>query len=380
MKRVVLVAILLAGAAGGGILVHYRQADGRDRPVSSTPLAPVTVAAVHTQPEPVERTTIGRVQAISSVAIKVRLDGQITSVPVKDGQDVKAGDVLFTFDDRALKAAVHQAQAQLARDQTQVEAARREAERQGQLAQKEFASQRAVDVARAGAEMAQATLKVDQAMLEMAETQLSYAVIRAPIDGRLGSIGYKVGSVVKSGDASAPLVTLNQLRPIYVSFALPQQDFAPLRTAQARGPVKVLAAVPGEKGAPVVGELAFIDNAIDAATSTVQVKAAFPNEDTRLWPGQFVNVTVTLAVEAEAMVVPSVAVQSGQNGTYVFVVKPDQTATIRPVTVDRVVGTDSVVTKGLDIGEQVVVTGQLRLDEGVKVDIRKGTPVAELRQ
>lgn len=379
MKRVVLVAILLAGIAGGGVIVHYRDAGGHDRPAAPTPAAPVTLAAVQARAEPVERTTIGRVQAVSSVAIKARLDGQITSVPVRDGQDVKAGDVLFTFDDRALKAAVHQAQAQLARDQAQVEVARREAERQGQLAQREFASQRTLDVARAGAEAAQATVRVDQAALEMAETQASYAVIRAPIDGRLGAIGYKTGSVVKSGDASAPLVTLNQLRPIYVSFALPQQDFAALRAAQARGPVKVLAVVAGDKGPPAVGDLAFIDNAVDAATSTIQVKAAFPNDDTRLWPGQFVDVTVTLAVEADAMVVPSVAIQSGQNGTYVFVVDADRTAAIRPVTVDRTVGGDSVITKGLTLGEQVVVSGQLRLDQGVKVDIRQGTPVAELR-
>jgi multidrug efflux system membrane fusion protein len=195
-------------------------------------------------------------------------------------------------------------------------------------------------------------------------------VIRAPIDGRLGTIGLKLGSTIKAADAT-PLVTINQLRPIYVAFSLPERELAELQKAMAAGPLTVAATIPGDEDAPQGGVLAYIENATDPETGTLSVKARFPNEQERLWPGQFVNVVLTLRVEPNAIVVPSEAVQTGQDGSLVFVIKPDDTVETRAVTIDRTVGADTVIAKGLSPGERVVTVGQMRLVPGAKVEVQE---------
>jgi len=333
---------------------------------------PVEAAIAVRKPMPVEIDAIGRVQTVASVAVKARIEGVVQTVTAVDGQEVKAGDVLFTLDDRALQAAVRQAEATLARDRAQLENARREVERQTPLSQKDYVTKSQMDQTRTNAAAMEATVRNDEALLEMAKVTLSYSVVRAPIDGRLGTINYKVGNTVRTSDAT-PLVTLNQIAPIYVAMSVPQSNFAPIQQALAGGPVKVRAVVPGDAGAPLEGTIAYIENAIDTASNTLALRATFANADRRLWPGQFVNATIVLSVEQNAIAVPAEAVQAGQSGNYVFVVKdkaPGKAAEMRPVQVDRTIAGQAVIAKGVAEGETVVVNGQLRLENGTPVSVK----------
>jgi multidrug efflux system membrane fusion protein len=337
---------------------------------------PVLAAEVKTQPMPVEISTIGNVQPIASVAVKPRIDGQIVKVAVHDGQEVKAGDVLFLLDSRQAQAALDQALATLQRDHAQLANARRELERLTPLGRKDYASKQQLDTAQTSVDAAEATVKADQAAVEGAQVQLSYTTIRAPIDGRLGTVAFKLGNTVRSGDAAA-LVTLNQLRPIYVAFSVAERDLAELQTAMSAGPLPVTATIPGSQGEPQQGQVSYLENAIDSQSGTLSVKATFANQNEALWPGQFVNVVVQLRVEPDALVVPSEAVQQGQNGAYVFVIKPDDTVELRPVTVDRSVGDQTVIASGLKAGERVVTDGQMRLTPGAEVEVQKPGTAAQ---
>jgi membrane fusion protein, multidrug efflux system len=212
-------------------------------------------------------------------------------------------------------------------------------------------------------------VKADEAALQSARVQLSYAVIAAPIDGRLGTIAQKTGNSIKGNDTN-PLVTINQLRPIYVAFSVPQAELGGLQDATAAGKLRAMATRPGSEGAPEEGEVAYIENAVDPASNTIGVRAAFPNAQNRLWPGQFVDVTVTIRTDPQALVVPAEAVQVGQQGQYVFVIKDDATIDMRPVTVDRTIGGEAVIAKGVAAGEKVVTQGQLRLEPGTKVEVK----------
>lgn len=343
--------------------VSYAQSAGQ--PVSNG--VPVRVATATVKPTPVEFDTIGNVQTVSSVAIKSRIDAVIDQVQIQDGQYVKAGDVLFQLDARSAQAMVHQAEAALARDQVQLANANRNVDRDKQLLTKEFVSHQQFDTNSATADALSATVKADQALLENAKVQLSYYTIAAPIDGRVGLISIKRGNSIKSNDV--PLATINQILPIYVSFALPQDELPDLRSAMAQGPVLVHVLPKGDKGAPVAGKIGFFENSIDMTSGTVTVRASFDNNEQRLWPGQFVNVSVVVRTDPNALVVPPAAVQIGQNGTYVFLIKDDNTATIQPVTVDRNVGGMAVISKGLQAGDKVAIDGQLRLSEGTHVRI-----------
>jgi membrane fusion protein, multidrug efflux system len=337
---------------------------------------PVLAGEVVARPMPVEISTIGNVQPIASVAIKPRIDGEIVKVAAQDGQEVKAGDVLFLLDSRQAQATLEQTLATLQRDQAQLANARRELERLTPLGRKDFASKQQLDVAQTGVSAAEATVKADQAAVEGAQVQLSYTTIRAPIEGRLGTIVFKLGNTVRAGD-SAPLVTINQLRPIYVAFSVAERYLAELQTAMAAGPLPVSVTIPGHKAAAPKGRVSYLENAIDSESGTVSVKATFDNQDEALWPGQFVNAVVQLRVEPNALIVPSQAVQQGQNGAYVFVIKPDDSVELRPVTVDRTVGGDTVVASGLAAGERVVTDGQMRLSPGAKVEIQKPAAAAD---
>lgn len=329
---------------------------------------PVVVADVVAKPVPIQVSTIGHVQTIASVAVRSRIDGQISKVLVHDGQDVTAGDELFELDDRQARAQLAQAQGTLMKDSAQLRFAKQEVERIAPLVSKNVASRQQLDQVQANLGALEGSIKADEAQITNIEAQLSYDTIRAPIDGRLGTIALKEGNTIQS-NSSAPLVMINQLHPIYVTFAVPQSDLARIQEAMEAAPVKVTAVAPDSGEEPETGDIAYIENAIDAASNTLSVKAKFANAHERLWPGQFVNVVVTLRIEPEALVVPSETVQTGQQGFYVYVVKPDMTVELRNVAIGQVANNQTVITKGLSKDEKVVTTGQLRLKTGTKVKI-----------
>jgi multidrug efflux system membrane fusion protein len=333
---------------------------------------PVRVATSEIRPMPVEIDTIGNVQTVASVAVKSRIDAVIDQVLVKDGQFVKAGDVLFQLDSRAAQASLHQAEATLARDQVQLANAQRIADRDKTLISKDYVSHQQFDNDTATATALEATVKADQAQVESAKVILSYYTIVAPIDGRVGVIAIKQGNSIKANDV--PLATVNQIQPIYVSIALPQNNLPELRKAMAQGPVTVRVMPAGDRGEPITGKIAFFDNAIDSTSGTINVRSTFDNANQRLWPGQFVNVSVLVRTDPNAVVIAPGAIQAGQNGTYVFVVKDDNTAEARPVTVDRTVDGMAVIAKGLRPGEKVVTDGQLRLTNGTRVQVVSDAP------
>jgi multidrug efflux system membrane fusion protein len=377
MKRVLLAIAFVAVAAGAGVvyqtgLLVPAQSQTEAPPPRQTAAVPVTVAAAKREPVPARLETIGNVQTIASVAVKSRIDAYITEVRIQDGQYVKAGDVLFRLDSRAAEAQVHQMEGQLARDRAQLANAKRETERQQPLAAKDFVSRQQYDQVVTTAQSLEAAVKADEAALENAKVLLTYYTITAPLDGRVGAINLKAGNNVKSNDLA--LVTINQMKPIYVGFSLPQTELPGVRAALAAGPVEVVAEAAGDSGPPEKGRVTFFDNAVDTGTGTIAMKATFANDRERLWPGQFVNVAVTLRTDPDALIVPEAAVQVGQNGTYVWLVKPDATAEMRPVKVSRTVDGKSVVAEGLAPGDTVVTDGQLRLTTGSRVQVKDPAP------
>ena len=372
MKRVTIAVAFLAVVAAGGIAYRtfvLKAAEPPPAAAAAAPAVPVVMAPATRKPMPVRIDAIGTVQPIATVAVKSRVDGEIAEVKISDGQAVKAGDVLFVLDTRAAEAQLKQSEATLAKDRAQLENAKRDVGRYKPLTEKEFVSRQQLDTAQTAADALEATVLADQAIIDTFKVQLTYYTIRSPMDGRVGTIALKTGNAVKAQDTIS-LVTINQIKPIYVSYAVPQRELPGIRVAVGVGTVPVQAMVPGDPGAPINGKIFFFDNQIDPTTGTISLKAIFDNADERLWPGEFVNVSSTLRTEADAITVPSSAVQVGQNGNYVFVVKPDNTVEVRPVTVDRTVGTESVISKGLNVDERVVTDGQSRLTNGSRVEIR----------
>jgi membrane fusion protein, multidrug efflux system len=334
------------------------------------PAVPVLVATVQQKSMPVELHAIGNVQAYSTVVVKAQIEGTLMRVFFKEGQEVKAGDFLFAIDSRPFEVELKGAEADLARDKAQAENAREQVRRYEQLLEKEYVSQEQVDQLRATAAAYEGTLLADEAAVEKARLELDYCSIRSPIDGIAGSLMVHVGNLIKANDADHPLVVINKIRPIYVAFSVPEKDLAEIRKHQAAGPLPVEAIVPQAQGSSAVGNLTFVDNAVNNATGTIQLKAEFANRNKILWPGQFVSVVLTLSRQPDAIVVPTQAVQTGQDGSYVFAVKPDRTVESRPVVVDRSVGAETVIEKGLGAGEQVVTDGQLRLAPGASVEVK----------
>jgi len=274
---------------------------------------------------------------------------------------------------------LRQAEANLAKDTIRFENARREVQRQEALFQDGFATQQQYDQVRTNADALEAAVRADQAATENAKLQLEYSSIRSPIEGRTGNLMVHEGNLVKAND-NPPLVIINRIRPIYVSFSVPEQNLPEVKKYMGIGKLKVEAIPPKEEGHPSVGELTFIDNAIDPATGTILLKATFPNQDLALWPGQFVNVILTLTTQPNAVVIPSQAIQTGQQGSYLFVVKPDLTVETRPVAVARMVDHQAVIKSGVKPGEVVVTDGQLRLSQGAKVQIKNDTSTSPVEQ
>lgn len=332
------------------------------------PAAPVVVAEVTRQTVPLRVQAIGNVEPYTTVSVKARVDGQIVDAPFRDGQDVVKGQTLFQIDARPLQALLKQAEANLLRDKAQLERARSQEIRYKDLLAKNFVSPDAYAQFLTNVETAEATVRADEAAVETTKLQVEYATIRSPIDGRTGKIMIQLGNMVKANDTN-PLVVINQVSPIYLNFAVPEQYLGAIRAAMAKHTLKVEASLTDSQGSAATdGELAFIDNAVDTTTGTVKLRARFPNQDKLLWPGQFATASLTLGEQQSAIVVPSQAVQTGPKGQFVFVVKPDLTAEQRAVLVERVDGAQSVIAKGLTPGEKVVTIGQVRLTPGIKVD------------
>jgi multidrug efflux system membrane fusion protein len=398
------------------------RASGTQR-AAAPPAVPVLAVDAVRKEVPLEVGGIGTVQALTTVGVKSQMAGQLLTVHFKEGDDVKAGELLFTIDPRPFEAAVAQAEANvgrdraqlrqaeaalaqrqaevqqalanLERDQAQQAHARQQEQRYKTLVEKELiarelydqfrtnlaamdatvqANRAAVENARAAAQAAQAgvenvraVIRADEAMLQTARLNLGYTTIRAPMAGRTGNLMLQAGNVVKANDDN-PMVVIAQVHPIYVSFAVPQQHLAAIKQFQAAGPLAVRA-LPSGAPKPAVGRLTFVNNTVDPTTGTIQLKGTFDNADRALWPGQYVEVALTLTTES-AVVVPSQAVQPGQQGPYVFVITPDLTAQPRPVEIGRRLAAETIVTKGLAPGERVVTDGQLRLVPGARVEVK----------
>lgn len=337
---------------------------------------PVTVGQVAQKAIPLQLRAIGNVHAFSTVSIKSQVEGTLARVYFNEGQDVKKGDLLFQIDPRPFEAQLKQAEANLARNMAQAANAHLDERRFADLFKEGGVSQQQYEQARTNAAALDATLQWDRSAVANAKLQLGYASIRSPFDGRTGSLLVHQGNLVKANDADHPLVVINQVRPIYVAFSVPEQELPDIRKYMALGTLKVEAPIAGREGRPARGDLAFVDNAVDLTTGTIQLKAAFPNSDNALWPGQFVNVVLTLTTEANALVVPSQTIQTGQQGSYVYLVNTDLTVESRPVVVRRTYEDDVVVEKGLVAGERVVTDGQVRLFPGARVEIKSSTSTA----
>ncbi len=363
---------------------------GGQAQAARTEVIPVTVVQAVQRPVPVQLRANGTAQAYSSVTVMSQVDGQIFRVHFTEGQDVKLGDLLFTLDQRPFEASLRQAEANLARDMAQYENAKVEERRYQELFQDGGVSREQYDQAhtaalalqgtiqadQAAVENFKAAIQADQAVVENARIQLSYTEIRSPMGGRTGNLLVHAGGTVKARDQASSLVVINQIHPIYVAFSVPEQSLADIRNYRATGTIRVEALIPRQEDRPVTGELTFVNNTVDPSTGTIQLKATFGNPDNRLWPGQFLDVVLTLTTIPDAVMIPSQAIQTGQQGSFVFVVKSDQTVEARPIVSGRVVDDQTVVERGLVPGEQVVTEGQIRLVPGARVEIRPAAPAA----
>jgi multidrug efflux system membrane fusion protein len=363
----IVVALVVVAVAAWAAWQRFGTAAPRSsaagRPAAAVP---VTVAQVVTRTIPVRLSAIGNVEPYTSVAVKARVDGQIIDVRFREGQHVKEGEVLFQIDARPFQAALEQAQANLAKDQAQLARAQTQDARNLDLLHQNFISKDAYEQFKTNVATTAAAVRADQAAVDLARLQVGYCTIRSPLTGFAGRILIQQGNLVKANDTN-PLVTINQVEPVYVTFSVPERELGVIRERQAAGGLVVQTSLPTGRHAPVTGKLTFVDNSADTATGTIRLKATFANEDDVLWPGQFVNVVMTLYDQHDAVVVPTQAIQNGPNGQYVFVVAEDHTVALRDVRIDRAVDDDSVIAAGLKPGETVVTTGQLRLAPGMRV-------------
>ena len=336
---------------------------------------PVSVATVEQQTVPFRLQAIGNVEAFSTVAVKARVDGQIVEVGFKEGDEVPKGRVLFKIDSRPFDAALRQVEANHLRDTAQKDQARSQEKRYQELLQKNFVSKEAYAQIRTNADTAEAVALASRAALDNARLNLEYCTIRSPIEGYAGKIQIQLGNLVRANDVN-PLVVINQVHPIYVNFSVPENRLPDVRKHMATGPLAVNALAPGSDKVAGNGTLIFVDNAVDPSTGTIRMRARFPNKENALWPGQFVNVSVRLFEQPDAIVIPSQAVQTGPEGQYVYVVGEDMVVDLRKIQVQRTEGDRTIVAAGLVKGERVVTQGQLRLGPKTRVQFGKPGPEA----
>ena len=314
---------------------------------------------------------IGRVEAFSTVNVKSMVGGQITEVHFKQGDEVKQGDLLFTIDPRPYQAALLQAEADLARDAALATRADADEKRYAYLLKQGVGSHQQYDQAHADAGAADALVAADKAAVETAKLNLAYTSIRSPINGRSGDLLVHAGNVIKANEDN-PMVVINQVRPVFVNFSIPEQNLPAVREYVAERKLRVEASIPGQQQTPEHGELTFIDNTVDRTTGTINLKGTFTNQDGKLWPGEFVNTTLVLSELPNTIVVPSQAIQTGQDGSYVFVINAAMKVETRPVVIGQSIDGQTVVERGLKAGEMVVTDGQLRLIPGATVAIKHG--------
>jgi len=332
-------------------------------------VAPVVVGKVQRKVAPLILDAVGVVEAIHTAALRSQVTGTILKVGFREGQDIDQGGLLFELDPRPFQNALNSAEADLERIRAQLENARLQVARYSSLNLESMVTKEQFQQIQVAERVLDAQVVVGENAVSTARLQLDYCSIRAPFTGRTGGLGAHEGDLVRASDAAVSLVTINQLGPIYVTFGVPQQHLALLSHYQAAGTIAVSATPPGAEQTTETGELSFLDNAVDAGTGTLKLKATFANTSHRLWPGQFVGVRMTLA-SPQMLVVPSAAVQNGQKGQHVFVVNKDNVAELRPITVARTVDSDSVISAGLEEGETVVVDGQFRVTSGKQVEIK----------
>lgn len=372
--RTTLRAALLAAAMASLALLAACSSKKPQQAVN--PTVPVTVASVVQRTVPVQVRAIGNVEAYSTVGVKSQVNGQLIGVHFTEGQDVKQGQLLFTLDPSSFAADLKRAQANLIQDEAKARNAQVEAVRYGKLVQEGVVAKEQADQVQTNYEALQAAVNADKAAVDYYKVQLAYTKIYSPLVGRTGSLKLHLGNVVKA-NADDAMIIINQVEPIYVDFSVPQQSLPEIKEYSAGGKLKVEAAIPTQEDRPEVGTLSFIDNTVDLNTGTIKLKGTFVNQARRLWPGQFVNVAVTLTEKPNAIVVPSQAIQTGQQGPYVFVIRPDLTAESRLVSTGRNIDGQVVVEKGLQPGEKVVTDGQIRLVPGSKVEIKGGSIQAQ---
>jgi len=378
-RRALIAGAVLVALVAGGVAAYFssdiRAKEGRKAP-KGPPAVPVTVAAVSQQTVPVRLRAIGNVEAYATVSVKARVDGQIVTVNFRDGVPVQKDEVLFRIDPRPYEATLRQAEANAMRDVAARDQARSQEKRYKELLEKNFISKEAYAQIRTNAETADATAKASRAALENARLNLEYCTIRSPLDGFVGKTLIQAGNLVKANDVS-PLVVINQVRPIYVNFSVPEQNLPEVRQYMASGPLEVevlpndLQQQQGQQQLPR-GRLIFVDNAVDPSTGTIRLRAQFDNADAALWPGQFVNISLRLYDQPDALIVPSQAIQTGPEGEYVYVINDEMQAEMRRVKVQRTDGGQTIIAQGtVRKGERVVTRGQLRLGPKVKVQIAK---------
>jgi len=360
-------ALPLLPACSGG------KADSSAKPAA--PAVPVTVAVTVQKDVPVQLNAIGNVKPFSTVAVKVRVDGQLAKVGFKQGDEVKKGDLIFTIDPRPFQASLNQAEAELARDVASMQNAEADMKRTDELANTKAVAATVVDQNRSKVASLRATVEADKAAIDTAKLQLEYCFIHSPVDGRIGVLMVNEGNVVKNNDTV--LAVINQIKPVYVDFHVPEQSLQEVRDAAAKAKLKVEATLPQYENQHTDGTLEVINNEVDITTGSVLLRASFPNQDELLWPGRFVNVTLMLRMEKNVVVVPSSAIQPSQQGTVVFVVKKDDTVEMRPVVSGSTIGPETVVEKGLEPQERVVTSGQLRLIPGTKVEVKTSDVVGD---
>ncbi len=331
--------------------------------------APVLVTKVERKVVPLSLEAIGAVEPIRTTAIRSQVTGTLKRRAIREGQDVNAGDLLLEVDPRPFQNALQTAEADLKKSQVQLETARAQVARYRSLSTDQMVSKEQYEKITDAARALEAEVAAVESRLANARLQLEYSSIRAPLTGRTGNIHVPEGDIVRANDSGAPLMTINQLNPIYVTFGVPQQYLAAVSRYRASGTLRVAVVPPGADERPEIGELTFLDNTVDSTTGTIRLKGTFPNKENRLWPGQFATVTLTLA-SPEVTAVPANALQVSQAGQYVYVVKADQTAEMRMVTVERLAGADAVIAKGLEPGEVIVTEGQLRVLPGRPVEVK----------
>jgi multidrug efflux system membrane fusion protein len=337
-------------------------------PTAPAPV-PVMIATAESKTVPVQVRSIGHVDAYSTVSLKPLVSGELVGVHFQEGQDVKRGDLLFDIDRRPFEVALQQAIATQARDKAQAENARAEEARYAKLFSEGVTSKEQADQFHAAAVTADAQVRADQAAIDQARLNLDWCTITSPMDGRTGTMLVYKGNLVKANDVPV-LIVINQINPIYVTFAVPEQVLSDVKKYRAQGSLQVQATIPGSGGAPETGKLTFVDNTVDKTTGTITMKGTFANESRRLWPGQFVDVVLTLTQRPGAVVIPSAAIQSGQNGQYIFVVRQDNSVEERKVTAGTSFAGGTVIDQGVRAGETVVTDGQVRLVTGSKIRVK----------